>query len=178
MSQSPNNLVITALGSDRPGIVNDLSSLIANHQCNIVDSRMTVLGGEFAIIMMISGNDSGIKELESQLSAEAEELNLTTIIKRTSGRETCHDTIAYITEVIAIDNPGIVSDIAGFFSTRKINIDDLTTGTYAAPHTGTQMFNLTMRVNIPSSLSVSQLKDDFIQFCDDRNLDASIEPLR
>jgi glycine cleavage system transcriptional repressor len=173
-----NNLVITALGSDRPGIVNDLSSLVASHDCNIQDSRMTVLGGEFAIIMMIAGSDSAIAELEDKLESEAQALNLTTIIKRTSGRETCHDTIAYIAEIIAIDNPGIVSDITGFFSHRKINIDDLTTGTYAAPHTGTQMFNLTMRVNIPSGLSLSQLKDDFIQFCDDRNLDAMIEPLR
>ncbi|MFC3150520.1 glycine cleavage system protein R [Litoribrevibacter euphylliae] len=176
MSQT--NLVITALGSDRSGIVKDLSSLIANHGANIQDSRMTVLGGEFAIIMMVSGPEENIQELEKKLPSEVEALNLTTIIKRTSGRETCHDTIAYVTEIIAIDNPGIVSDITGFFSNRSINIDDLTTGTYAAPHTGTQMFNLTMRVNIPSSQSIAQLKDDFIQFCDDRNLDAIIEPLR
>lgn len=175
---SQNNLVITALGSDRPGIVNDLSTLVASHRCNIQDSRMTVLGGEFAIIMMIAGSDEGITELEEKLGSEAEALNLTTIIKRTKGRETCNDTIAYVTEIIAIDNPGIVSDITGFFSHRKINIDDLTTGTYAAPHTGTQMFNLTMRVNIPSEQSLASLKDDFIQFCDDRNLDAIIEPLR
>jgi len=175
---SQNNLVITALGSDRPGIVNDLSTLVASHRCNIQDSRMTVLGGEFAIIMMIAGSDEGIAELEEKLASEAEALNLTTIIKRTMGRETCNNTIAYVTEIIAIDNPGIVSDITGFFSHRKINIDDLTTGTYAAPHTGTQMFNLTMRVNIPSEQSLASLKDEFIQFCDDRNLDAIIEPLR
>lgn len=173
-----NNLVITALGSDRSGIVKDLSTLIANHGANIQDSRMTVLGGEFAIIMMISGSEDCIQELAKQLPTEAEALQLTTIIKRTSGRETCHDTIAYVTEIIAIDNPGIVSDITGFFSTRNINIDDLSTGTYAAPHTGTKMFNLTMRVNIPSSQSIAHLKDEFIQFCDDRNLDAIIEPLR
>ncbi|GLQ31232.1 glycine cleavage system protein R [Litoribrevibacter albus] len=173
-----NNLVITALGSDRSGIVKDLSTLIANHGANIQDSRMTVLGGEFAIIMMVSGSDDSIQELENKLPSEADALQLTTIIKRTTGRETCHDTIAYVTEIIAIDNPGIVSDITGFFSTRNINIDDLSTGTYAAPHTGTQMFNLAMRVNIPSSQSIAQLKDEFIQFCDDRNLDAIIEPLR
>lgn len=175
---SSNNLVITALGSDRSGIVNDLSTLIANHHCNILDSRMTVLGGEFAIIMLVSGNTEGIAEIESQLASEAETLGLTTIIKRTSARTTCTETIAYLAEVIAIDNPGIVSDIAGFFSSRTINIDDLTTGTYAAPHTGTQMFNLSMRVNIPTNQSLSQIKEDFLVFCDDRNLDASIEPMR
>jgi glycine cleavage system transcriptional repressor len=173
-----NNLVITALGSDRAGIVKDLSTLIANHGANIQDSRMTVLGGEFAIIMLVSGDEDNIVELENKLGQEAEALNLTTIIKRTGGRETCHDTIAYVTEIIAMDNPGIVSEITGFFSTRHINIDDLSTGTYAAPHTGTRMFNLTMRVNIPSGQSIAKLKDEFIQFCDDRNLDAIIEPLR
>ena len=55
MSSKNNYLVISALGKDHPGIVNTLTKTILNHGCNIVDSRMTVLGGEFAIIMLISG---------------------------------------------------------------------------------------------------------------------------
>ena len=45
-----NYIAISAVGQDRPGIVNELSRAILEYGCNIVDSRMTVLGGEFAII--------------------------------------------------------------------------------------------------------------------------------
>jgi len=48
-------LVITALGEDKPGIVDKLSQTVAECGCNVVDSRMTVLGGEFAVIQLISG---------------------------------------------------------------------------------------------------------------------------
>ena len=49
-------LVISALGDDRPGIVNDLSTVILEYGCNIADSRMSVLGGEFALILLVAGN--------------------------------------------------------------------------------------------------------------------------
>ncbi|HDO34642.1 MAG TPA: glycine cleavage system protein R, partial [Chromatiales bacterium] len=55
-----NLLVVSALGQDRPGIVNELSLAILNCGCNIEDSRMTVLGGEFAVILLVSGNWSTI----------------------------------------------------------------------------------------------------------------------
>jgi len=50
-----NYLVITALGEDNPGIVHKLTETVTNCSCNVVDSRMTVLGGEFAVILMASG---------------------------------------------------------------------------------------------------------------------------
>ena len=58
--------VISALGDDRPGIVNDLSRVILDCGCNIEDSRMSVLGGEFALILMTSGSWDGVAKLEQQ----------------------------------------------------------------------------------------------------------------
>ena len=51
-----NYLVVSALGADRPGIANELATAAASCGCNIVDSRMAVLGGEFAVIMLITGS--------------------------------------------------------------------------------------------------------------------------
>ena len=49
--------VIATIGEDRPGIVNELSQLVHALGLNIEDSRMTVLGGEFAVLMSVSGDD-------------------------------------------------------------------------------------------------------------------------
>ena len=48
-------LVISALGEDQPGIVNRLSKVLLDQGCNIEDSRMTVLGGEFAVMLLVEG---------------------------------------------------------------------------------------------------------------------------
>ncbi|PIE43642.1 MAG: glycine cleavage system protein R [Gammaproteobacteria bacterium] len=167
-------LVITAIGSDRPGIVNDLAKVCVEYQSNIIDSRMTVLGGEFAVIMMIDCQPQKQQSLQSAISATSEKLGLTTVIKTTTPRAEV-ETISYSVTVVALDNPGIVKDIAGFFSERSINIEDMQTGTYSAPHTGTQMFSLKMVVNIPTGTRLAELKDNFFDFCDDRNLDTTIE---
>ena len=52
-----NYLVVSALGEDRPGLVNELSRVILECDCGIVDSRMTILGGEFAILLLIDQED-------------------------------------------------------------------------------------------------------------------------
>ena len=77
-----------------------------------------------------------------------------------------------------MDNPGIVHEIANFFSSRNINIDDLHTGTYAAPHTGTPMFSLHLVLSMNAEQSVAQLRDAFLDFCEARNLDATMSPKR
>ncbi|WP_020408087.1 glycine cleavage system protein R [Hahella ganghwensis] len=172
-----NHLVISAIGEDRPGIVNELSKLCREYQCNIIDSRMTVLGGEFAVIMMISGNWDSVAKLESAIPTIARKLDLTTMVKQTKARLPAKS-ITYSINVVALDQPGIVHDISQFFSRRNINIADLETNTYSAPHCGTQMFNLNMTIHIPSETHLASLREEFMLFCDDRNLDAVIEPVR
>lgn len=172
-----NYLVISSIGSDKPGIVNELAKACSANQCNIVDSRMTVLGGEFAIIMMVSGSWDAIGRLESNLPAISRELDLTTTVKHTKQRSASKSLI-YNVNVVALDNPGIVHEISQFFSTRNINIDDLQTGTYSAPHTGTQMFNLSMMIRLSEDTHIASLREEFLDFCDELNLDAIIEPQR
>jgi glycine cleavage system transcriptional repressor len=54
----------------------------------------------------------------------------------------------------------------------------MVTSTYAAAHTGTPMFSVNMSVGIPSETHIASLRDDFMEFCDNLNLDAVLEPLK
>ena len=173
-----NYLVISAIGADRPGIVNALSANILEHNCNIVDSRMTVLGGEFAIIIMVSGSWDKVAKLETTLPALETKLSLTIISKRTEQRDTQGKMLPYMVEVISMDHEGIVYNIAEFFSSRNINIEDLSTGSYSAAHTGTQMFNMNMIISIPSDIQLGELREQFTEFCDALNIDAVMEPVK
>jgi glycine cleavage system transcriptional repressor len=81
-------------------------------------------------------------------------------------------------EVVAMDHPGIVHSLAGFFSQRDINIEDMVTSTYAAAHTGTTMFSVSMSVGIPTDIHIASLREEFMEFCDSLNLDAVMEPIK
>ncbi len=171
-------LVISAIGTDRPGIVNELSQLIAQHKGNIDDSRMTVLGGEFAIILLISAAAEELKKIETVLNQQAATLSLSILSKRTGCLDSNADTIAYLVDVVTIDNPGIVYKLADFFSHRNINIHNMRTDRYQAPHTGTQMFAIEMVIAIPRNIIIADLRDEFLDLCEVMNLDASLEVIR
>ncbi len=172
-----NHLVLSAIGEDRPGIVNELARCCSEYRCNIVDSRMTILGGEFAVLMMVSGAWDAIAKLESALPSLAKKLDLLMHVKQTRQRQPAQS-ISYSVNVVSLDHPGIVHDIAQFFTKRRINIEDLQTSTYCAPHTGTQMFNLNLMINIPPDTHLASLREEFMVFCDELNLDSVIEPMR
>ncbi len=173
-----NLLVISALGDDRPGIVNDLSAAILEYGCSIADSRMSVLGGEFALILLVSGSWDQIAKLESALPALSKKLELMASCKRTEKRKPEKPLVPYEVEVVAMDHTGIVHDVADFLSAHNINIETLETETYAAAHTGTPMFSLNMRISIPGDMHIASLRDEFTEFCDDLNLDAMMEPAK
>lgn len=171
-------LVLSALGNDHPGIVSELSQAILDCGGNINDSRMATLGGEFAIIMLLSGNWNAIAKIESALPRLAEKLGLTIQSKRTEPRSTGGNLIPYGVEVVAMDHPGIVRDVAMFFSKRNINIEDLFTSTYQAPHTGAPMFSLHMTVGVPADTAIASLRGEFMDFCDELNIDAMLAPVK
>jgi len=171
-------LVITAVGNDHPGIVNDLTKHILDSGCNISDSRMTILGGEFAVILMLSGNWNSIAKLETVLPKAAESLGLNITCKRTDARSPQSNLISYHVEALAIDQPGIVHKVSDFFSSRSINIESLNSDSYNAAHTGTPMFSLNMTINIPADQSIAQLREQFLDYCDELNMDGMMEPVR
>lgn len=173
-----NHFVISALGNNRPGLVHQLSKAVKECGCNILDSRMAVLGGEFAVILLLAGTWDAIAKIESMIPRLEDSLDLTLISRRTEVREKVANLMPYAVEVVASDRPGIVHDIAQFFSSRDINIEELFTGSYAAAHTGTPMFSLHVTISVPTNTSIAALRGEFMDLCDQLNLDAVMEPVK
>ena len=62
---------LSAIGRDRPGIVADLAELIYECDCNLEDSSMTILGSEFAVLLLLS---SATPDVEQRLSSGCKRL--------------------------------------------------------------------------------------------------------
>lgn len=171
-------IVLSVLGTDRPGIVKDISKSILDCGGNIEESRMTSLGAEFAVLMLISGNWHTPTKLEKALDQLSKEHNLSINLKKTGARNDHEDCIPYGVDVICLDQAGIVFNLSEFFASRDIEISDLVTRRYAAPHTGAPMFSVQMTVSIPAAAPIGQLRDDFHDLCEQLNLDSILEPIK
>ncbi|MGK0221895.1 MAG: glycine cleavage system transcriptional repressor [Limisphaerales bacterium] len=168
--------VVSIIGHDRPGLVSDVTRVANEASLNIEDSRMTVLGGEFAVLMALSGDSKQLDAFESALSEMAGD-DLAYIFRRTHERESSAQARPYAATIIAMDHPGIVASIASFFAAREINIYDLDTAASRAPHTGTPIFNVRLTAEVPVSIRSRDLKQAFADFCDEQDLDGSLEAI-
>jgi glycine cleavage system transcriptional repressor len=171
-------IVLSAIGTDRPGVVKDISRVILDCGGNIEESRMTSLGAEFAVLMLISGNWHTPQKLEKALADLEKTHELVISLKKTGDRHGNEDCVPYGVDVVCLDQPGIVFHLSEFFAARNIEICDLATRRYAAPHTGAPMFSVQMTVSIPGSAPIGQLRDDFHDLCEQLNLDSILEPVK
>lgn len=171
-------LVITANGKDQVGLVDRFTNRILDAGCNIEASRMAVLGGQFAILVLISGPWNALSKLEDLLPSIGEQLGLAISHSRTREREMTKPMMPYHVEVVSIDHPGIVNKLSSFFAQRGINIEELNTSTYPAAHTGTTMFSVQITVGVPADTHIASLRGEFLDYCDELNLDATFEPSR
>lgn len=164
--------VIATLGEDRPGLVSEISELVLALGLNIEDSRMTVLGGEFAVLMSVAGAAEPLDELQVKLEALAASTGIVYLFRKTEHR-TARSSDVYQVRVETLDHPGIVHSIAAFFSEHGINIRELETETRQAAHTGAPVFSVEMEIEVAAD-ALGALKAAFVEFCDDKDLDGEL----
>ena len=168
------SLVITAIGADRPGIVNELTEVLLDADLNIEDSRMAVLGGEFAVMLLVTGSTASIDLIKQQKNALENTLKLNLLIKTTQKQasDTNNSHTHYSILVEGMDNPGIVHKLTRYLSQQYINIVNMQTDSHHAPHTGTPLFTVKLSIHVPAGLNIDLIKKDFTTLCDELNMDA------
>ena len=172
------HIVICAVGGDRVGMVHELSKAVADCGGSISESRMTSLGNEFAMLLLVNGNWHTLAKLESEFKKLADATGMSIQLRRTEERAARNDMLPYSIDVVCLDQAGIVSGLSGFFSSRGIDIAEVSTRSYPAAHTGAPMFSVQMIINVPSRILVAHLREEFMEFCDSLNLDAILEPVK
>lgn len=173
-----NYLVVNALGKNSPAELEQFTRAIKESGCRITESRMTVLGEEFCMQILLAGPWDSIAKIEDQLSKLGEKLALSLLTRRTSPAIPAGNYMPYAIDVVAFDRAGIVHDIVNFIHENRLGIQELQTNTYRATGTGAAMFSLHMIVNLPADFSIAGIRGDFMEFCDQMNLDAIMEPVK
>jgi glycine cleavage system transcriptional repressor len=168
-------LVLTAVGPDRPGLVNEISSMVLAAGANLEDSRMAILGGEFALLILLSGEAKAIDEVELRGGDLGARLGLRVMSKLTSSPQPARDFLPYRISVTGVDRPGIVQRVAAVLAGRSVNVASLESRLEYAPESGTPMFILQAALQIPSALALADLQRELAAACEQESWEFSLE---
>lgn len=171
------HLILTAVGPDQIGLVEKISAFVSLHGCNIEDSKMAVFCGEFALILLISGESGALVKIANDHNQLEVATGLTLSIKTPADRKPAESFLPYKLTASCMDHPGIVYQISGVLSALGINIEAMETDTYAAPVSGTPIFRLEADIAVPAKTNIAQLRERFARIQREENIDIDIAPI-
>jgi glycine cleavage system transcriptional repressor len=161
-----NQLAVTVIGPDRPGIIADVTGALAGVGVNLEDSTMTLLRGHFAMMLVCTGPADGVQEALEPLSSEL------VITVREVGPEQAHAPVGapYILSVHGADRPGIVSAITRIVAAVGGTVTDLSTRLSGA------LYVLTAEVELPPSANLEMLQTALEVTADELGVGVTLRP--
>jgi len=171
---SQHYLVITALGVDRPGIVNTITRHVSSCGCNIEDSRLAMLGEEFTFIMLLSGSWNAITLIESTLPLKGAELDLLIVMKRTTAKPGVAMPATVWVQVDVPDSPHLIERFTALFDAHNMNIAELVSRTQPARGDATAQLFIQITAHSPASQDASIIEQAFKALCTELNAQGSI----
>jgi len=150
------HFAVTIIGKDRPGIVADTAEVLFELGCNIEDSSCTMLGGEFAMILIVShAKPFSKKKLEAGFADKNRDNGLSAFIRTLKDDEVCYrepEGELCLVSVYGCDKPGIVYRITRELAKRQVNITDLNTKLIGSP--SEPVYVLMLEAALPNGMSV------------------------
>jgi glycine cleavage system transcriptional repressor len=169
------NIVLTLTGSDRIGIVETVTAILVKVDGNVETSRMARLGGEFAMLMLVSIEEAQFEALEQGLNSLHEQDFQVTIKPTDLSYELKYaGWLPYQIEVHGADHEGIVHKVAHYLTLRGINIETMDTGIVPAPMSGTLFFSMNAIVFVPPNLSKKDWQADLDEIADQLNVEIKV----
>ncbi len=175
MTPSPHHyLVITALGADRPGIVNTITRHVSSCGCNIEDSRLAMLGEEFTFIMLLSGSWNAITLIESTLPLKGAELDLLIVMKRTAAQDRPAMPATVWVQIEVTDSPHLIERFTDLFDSHHMNIAELVSRTQPAQDNMPPQLYIQITAHSPASEDAGIIEQAFKALCTELHAQGTI----
>jgi glycine cleavage system transcriptional repressor len=170
--------VLTAIGADRPGLVDEVSRFVSERGGNLEDSRMVNLHGQFVIMMLVEGSGQVMEKLRAELDALAVKSRIhVELTSADMGRATTSAALPFRLTTRAMDHPGLVQSVAHALRAMNVNIESAETTLQSAPITGAPLFAMEFVVSVPTATPVAELREALGRLCDDLNIDWQLTAL-
>jgi glycine cleavage system transcriptional repressor len=168
-------IIITAVGSDRPGMAHSLVSVLSNAGCNIEDTTMTRLSGEFAMILIVTPQDVTFEELAQRLAPLEQSHGLFINCRDIQDEEPDSDeTLSrHMLSVYGPEARGLVARITGVLADNGVNITDVQTRVASAGTVYVMLFEL----ELPAHINADDLQRALETAAREIGVQVSLHPL-
>jgi glycine cleavage system regulatory protein len=150
-------MVLTVIARDRPGLIKALSETIAKHGGNWIDSSMARLGGEFAGILRVSVPTEECNALEAALGRLGA-AGISVVIRKAKANKPTSSGRRVRLELTGVDHAGIIHGISAALSELSINIDELETRVFTGSMSGEPMFEAKAEIVLPDGVEETRLR--------------------
>jgi glycine cleavage system regulatory protein len=174
--QMQSSLVMTIIGPDRPGLVDLVAGIVADHGGNWLESRMSHLGGHFAGILRIQAPGEKAAAL-TQALGELQTQGLTIVVHPDRPEAPARAPITASLEIMGQDRPGIVRQISRALAAFGVNVEELHTECVSAPMSGESMFKAAAKLHLPAERDAGELRKALERIAADLLVDISFAEL-
>ncbi|WP_374089049.1 glycine cleavage system protein R [Methylomicrobium lacus] len=171
-------LAITVLGHNRNYFVAEILSTIRDCKCSILEIRYTRLKQVDAAYLLIQGNWNQIAKFENLLDALQKRLEIQIQMLRPEHEPHEKEFLPYSLETLSVDRDNIIESVSSFLTMHGIEIEEVSGSSYQAPYIATSVFATKFIVLIPPEVRLLSLREEFLDFCDQLNIDAILEPIK
>ena len=170
--------ILTAIGVDRPGLVDEVSEFIFSRGGNIEDSRMVNLRGQFAMMVLLSGDEPVLDRLKGELVDLSRQTGLHAVIHAAREPDVAAGghALPFRLTGTGIDQPGLVHRLAHLLRGLHVNIESLDTRLRPAPYTGAPMFEMELILSVRRTTPLAQLRQNIATLCDELSVDWNLDP--
>lgn len=161
------HIVMSVSGPDRPGIVKSVSEAVHDHDANIEESKMAILGGDFAMIVYVSiSSADDAEKLAVRIRDELKDFSIS--VRETSPPNAGQQQPAlWSLSLQGPDHPGIVAAVSEALAKNGCNVHALETETSSAPFAGYEIFTIGGSVSVNEenldqlSTSLNKIEEQF-----------------
>jgi len=169
-------IVVTAVGPDRPGLVGEFTGPIFAAEANLADTRMVNLRGQFAMLLLVEGPEAALAKLRQSLPELGARLGLAVGVTAPGAQAPRREGVPWRIKTYSMDQPGIVHRVSSVLQKHGVNIEDLDTRLESGPFMGAPLFTLELTALVPGGVQVKALRRDLEALADQLNCDVDLEP--
>jgi glycine cleavage system regulatory protein len=169
-------LVMTVIGQDRPGLVDSVASLVAEHGGNWLESRMSRLGGHFAGILRVDVPAQQERALVAALQGLASR-GLTVVVHPDQQQPGPSAVRLSVLEIVGQDRPGIVQQISHALAGFGVNVEELHTECASAAMSGETLFKACATLSLPESCNAAEIRQRLEKIAEDLIVEISLAEL-
>ena len=166
--------IVTFIGDDRPGLVEQLSSVIESNRGNWHESRLSQLGGKFTGLILVSLPDESGAALQADLKALSASGLSVRVTPTSAGTVPQHGRDITLT-VIGPDRLGIVREISRALAARQINVVEMESHVGSAPMSAEMIFKARIDAQIPSDTDMDDLSDTLEEIANHMTLEIDLD---